>query len=174
MNLLHGLFPLLIVLAALGLFVSWRVSRPRGCQLKPLANLAEGFFAFGKWTGLADVAWACRYLLVATGSDRYHVNLCGAGEMPKGICDDEPANAEDEISVLLLCGAMSGTPLVQVNGAVPVDSLLVPAANGQAQVLPTSGGGTAYVFGKAFSPGVTAGDVVQFIPTLPFPVQIPT
>ncbi len=135
------------------------------------ANIAEGTREFDSL--VPDAAVPARYLLVKRGSDAAHFALAGAGDHPIGVCEDQTSAAGMPTPSLPLrvsrLGISTRSKKVAVAGSVAQDDLLVPAANGYAQTLPTAAG-TYWVIGSA-DQSVTGG-VVEFIGCLPYKIVV--
>lgn len=145
-----------------------RTRRRRGLTFAA-NDLGEGFAEDGRKTYYPDMAFPNRYLLVKSGSDGRHVTLAGIGDNPVGVCTDstdlEIADSGKPLSVNLF-GAVRGTQRGVAAGSIPAWSLLVPAANGRIQALP-SAAGTYYVCGRYTGTGAATGGYVEFIPFVP-------
>lgn len=102
-------------------------------------------------TRLADAAHSYRHLLVKAGSDADHVAVCGAGNLPVGLSDDQPAAAEDPINILLL-GISPQTLRMTCATAIAGETDLYTAANGFVQAEPGTAG-TYYKVGRSKSAG---------------------
>lgn len=161
---MNTLLILLSLIVAIGLFASWLASRPRGRQLTALANVASGFQP-NRLTYLADAAIGTRYLLVKIGSDASHVALCGAADVPLGVATDEPAAAEEGVSVNLL-GVQQECQIGIASAAIAAGAWIVPAADGKLRTLP-AGAGTYHIIGRALKAAAADGDDVEFIPCFP-------
>jgi hypothetical protein len=165
-NLILSILGVLLVVA---LFVSFVGSRPRGAQFTPLANVGEGFQPPSQ-TFLTDAAFAERYLLVKGGSDALHVALCGVGDIPKGIAHDSAAAAEESVTVHKFGLHREGAQGV-ASGAIAVEALLVPGANGTVRTLPAAAG-TYYIIGRATKAAADT-DRVEFTPCFPIQRVVP-
>lgn len=161
------IIPLILFGLVAAAFIStWIASRPRGGQLRPLANIAEGFAPSSK-TYLTDGAISTRFLLAKIGSDSSHVTLAGVNDVPLGVIADEAAVAEDAVAVRLF-GLQSEGGIGVAGAAISAGDLLVPAANGKMRTLPGTSG-TYYVIGRALKAAGADGDPIEFVPS--FPVQ---
>lgn len=120
--------------------------------------ITSGTHPSGKLTLLADAALAARHLLVKRGSDSGHFALGTAADEPLGICQDEPAAAEDPANVAIL-GAVPGTVLMVGSEAIDADEPVYAAASGKVQDEPGVVG-TYWLVGKAID--ACAGDGGQF------------
>lgn len=132
-----------------------------------LANIGEGVHNGGRITRKADAALTTRYLLVKSGSDANHTAVCGTGDIPLGVCEDEPTAAE-ETAVIQLFGSADKTLLVVASAAIAVDAFVVSAASGKVRTLPATTG-TYYVIGRALQAAAADGDQIEIDPC--FPVQ---
>ena len=134
------LTPFLLTAAALGL--PWALRRRRHRTGFLAANVAEGTREFDSL--VPDTAVPTRYLLTKRGSDAAHFAIAGAGDRPVGVCEDQTSAAGVALPGLPLrvsrLGISTRSKKVAVNSAVAQDDLLVPAANGYAQTLPTAAG----------------------------------
>ncbi|MDR2420343.1 MAG: hypothetical protein LBD40_03510 [Puniceicoccales bacterium] len=108
-----------------------------------------------------------RYRLVKLSPDDFSVAQAGADDGPIGISTDEAAPGE-MLDVALLCS--SDTLSVKVSGPVQAGDILVPAADGCAQTLPTADG-TYLQIGIALKNAATAS-LVEIMPCLPIPHTI--
>ncbi len=174
------LTPFTLTAAALGfpwaLATSARRRRRRAGFLA--ANIAEGTREFDSL--VPDVAVPARCLLVKRGSDPQHFAIAGAGDRPIGVCEDQTSTAGVALPGLALrvsrLGISTRGKRVAVNSAVAQDDLLVPAANGYAQTLPTATG-TYWVIGNAEQAGAASGvastpTIIEFIGCLPYKVTV--
>ncbi len=173
------LTPLFITAAALApLCFPWARRRRRHCTGFLAANIAEGTREFDSL--VPDTAVPARYLLVKRGSDAQHFAIAGAGDHPIGVCEDQSSTTGVPLPGLALrvnrLGVSTRTKKVAVNSAVAQDDLLVPAANGYAQTLPTAPG-TYWVIGSAEQAGAASGvsgtpTLIEFIGCLPYKVTV--
>jgi hypothetical protein len=76
---------------------------------------------------LADAALTTRHLLVKRGTDADHFAVNGATNIPLGVCQDEPAAAEDPAAIALL-GAVKGTVKMVASEAMATTDVDVYAA----------------------------------------------
>lgn len=155
MNIL--LIGLILSVVILGL-VSWISSRPRGRQMIALANVAEGTHE-GSITKRADAALAVPYLLVKHGSDGNHIAACGASDIPFGVAQEDPAAAEDPLTVEIL-GLSKRSLLMVASEAITVGEAVFTAASGKVQNLPVAAG-TYYQVGYAMTAAGADGDTVE-------------
>ncbi len=138
-----------------------------GRRLVLLGNIGEGVHGDGCITKKADATQALRYVLVKVGSDADHVAVTTANtENPLGVCNDEAADAEDNVNVQLL-GATPGTMLVRAHAALDAGDLLVPAAAGRAQTIDGLSSVSVFIIGKAMNAATDQDDLVEFVPCLP-------
>lgn len=160
-----------IVLVALAIFalVVWVASRPRGRQFTPLANVAEGFQPPAQ-SFLSDAAFGARYLLVKGGSDAAHVALTGVGDIPKGFILDTTAAAEEPVAVSKF-GLHKEGAIGVASGAIAVEALLVPGANGTVRTLPVAAG-SYYIIGRATKAAADT-DQVEYTPCFPILRVVP-
>ncbi len=163
-------------LAPLGLPWTQRRRRHRAGLLA--ANIAEGTREFDSL--VPDAAVPVRYLVVKRGSDAQHFAIAGAGDRPIGVCEDQSGTAGVALPGLALrisrLGVSTRSKKVAINSVVAQDDLLVPAASGYAQTLPTAPG-TYWVIGSAEQAGAASGvsgtpTVVEFIGCLPYKVVV--
>ncbi len=126
---------------------------------------AAGVSPSGNKTFLVDAAISTRHLLVKFGSDAVHVAVCGASNVPLGVCTDEPEAAEDATNVSLL-GAAQGTRLMVASEALSAGDKLYTAAGGKVQNLPGSAG-TYYLVGVALTAAAADGDELEVLPCFP-------
>ncbi|HUS37360.1 MAG TPA: capsid cement protein [Verrucomicrobiae bacterium] len=130
-----------------------------------LANIGEARYPNGIINLKSDAAITERYRIVKRGSDADHFAITAAiGDVPLGICLDEPAAAEVHTSIQLL-GACKDTVLMRAAAAIAQDAFLEATANGRVQTLTTSAG-THHCVGRALRAAAAAGDLVEVDPTL--------
>ena len=139
------------------------------------ANIAEGTHE-EFISRLPDNPIPTYFLLAKKGSDNQHADIAAHTDIPIGIFRDvtEAVGGDDDLTLpvaIALFGAASETRKVAINSTVNEGDFLVADDGGYGKTLPTSGGGTAYVFGRALMAGA-AGDVIEFDPTLPRPVSV--
>ena len=168
------LTPFVVTTAALApLCFPWMRRRHRHRRGFLAANIAEGTRECDSL--VPDAAVPARYLLVKRGSDPQHFAIAGAGDHPIGVCEDQTSAAGVALPGLPLrvnrLGVSTRTKKVAINGAVAQDDLLVPAANGYAQTLPTAAG-TYWVIGSAEQAVAGTPSVVEFIGCLPYRVTV--
>jgi len=161
----------LTVCAVIGatVYVVANISRQsRRNALFPAINTAPanwGTHAGGKITMLADAAITTRYKLVKKGTDANHIAIPTAvSDEPIGICIDEPAAAEDPVTVIML-GAHDGTVPMVAGGNITDGAALYMDADGDVVVKPTAAG-TYWFVGNARG-AWSAGEVVEVIPSIP-------
>jgi hypothetical protein len=134
--------------------------RPRGVIL---ANIAEGTHLSSQGvTYEADVAITERNLLIKRGGASNRVAICGAADIPIGVCSDESAAAADLVNVRPFNSDQ--TILVVASAAIAQDALLEPAANGRVATLGV-GAGTHHVVGRALNAAAAAGDLIEMAPS---------
>jgi Uncharacterized conserved protein (DUF2190) len=131
-------------------------------------NVAEGLYRDGSTTAIADNAFASLYLVTKAGSDAAHTDVCGASDVPKGVCQDILA-AGDTGKVLLL--GKGPTKIMQGSGAINADTFVVPDAAGQVKALPSSNG-TYYVIGRTITACAGANEQVAVNDCFPFQVTV--
>lgn len=136
------------------------------------ANIAEGLHPDGALGKRADAAITDRNRLVKIGSDSSHIALCGAADMPLGVCPDEPEAAEDPVAVLAL-GARKGTVPMVASEAIAADVDVYTAANGKIQDEPAAAG-TFWLVGKTVGAAGADGDDVEVIPCKPVKLVVVT
>ncbi|MDP2226992.1 MAG: DUF2190 family protein [Moraxellaceae bacterium] len=163
---MNTLLTILMVSLAIFAFVAWVASRPRGRQLRPLANIGEGRWPGGK-AYLTDAAVATRYLLGKIGTDASHIALAGTADIPLGVITDEASAAEESVHVEFF-GAGFQTRLFVASAAIAAGDLLVSAANGKVRTLPVAAG-TYHIIGRAIKAAAADGDQVEAVGS--FPIQ---
>lgn len=156
------------VILSIALLLSYLNSRPRG-QFTSLANVAEGFQPPVQ-SFLSDAAFAARYLLVKGGSDAAHVALTGVGDIPKGFILDTTAAAEEPVSVSKF-GLHEEGVIGVASGAIAVEAMLVPGANGTVRTLPVAAG-SYYIIGRATKAAADT-DLVEYTPCFPILRVVP-
>lgn len=114
---------------------------------------------------LADAVFSQRHLLAKIGTDVSHVDLCGTGDIPLGVCDDEAEAAQDPINVLAF-GGTNGTVKVRASAAIALGAMVVSAASGKTRTLPATTG-TYYIIGRALSAASADGDELELSPCFP-------
>lgn len=122
-----------------------------------LNALGDGESPNGIITRLADAALTTRHLLVKVGSDGSHFAVCGAGDLPLGVCRDEPDAAEYP-AALKVPGCYENTLKVVASEAIAVDDDIYTAASGKVQNEPATAG-TYYKIGKAIT--AASGDGIE-------------
>lgn len=133
--------------------------------------LTDGIHADGKIGHLlADAALTTRYLLVKEGSDAAHFAACGAGDLPLGVCLDEPSAAEEAAAIGVL-GAIKGTVLMVGSEAITKGEPVYTAANGKVQDEPAVAG-TYYLVGRALTDCSGDGGIFEVTPCLPQLVKV--
>jgi len=167
----------LIATALPALVLPWLGKRAQKPQERLFTNIAEGVHE-EFISRLPDTAIPAYFLLAKVGSDNEHAAIASHTDIPVGIFRDTTlaVGGADDLTLpvaIALFGAAEETRKVAINSTVNEGDFLVADDNGYAKTLPTSGGGTAYVFGRALMAGA-AGDVIEFDPTLPRPTAIPT
>ena len=142
-----------------------------GKGLVPLLNVSEGTHA-GALTRKGGAIISTPYRFVKKGTGDMDVILCSTvGEAPLGIITDE-APAIGELVNMNLLGSASNTQLVEPGGDIDIGDWVITDDAGKAIALPTSGGGTAYICGRALTAGADGGDPIEIDPVLPYPVTI--
>ena len=131
----------------------------------------------GRATRLGDAAFTQRYLIGKAGSDASHIALAGVGDLPLGVVTDQTpsTDASGDLSYPLplnFLGLNEDTERVIASAAMSVGDLVTTAASGLVKTLPTSGGGTAFVIGRALSAAGASGDQVELLPCFPYQVTI--
>ena len=135
-----------------------------------LANIAEGTHENGV-TRLTDAAMTTRHLLVKGGTDEDHIDICGASDLPMGVCPDEASAAEEYVTVLLP-GCAESTRLMVASEAIDAHAEVFTAANGKVQNAP-SAAGTYYRVGRALKASSDDGDEIEVDPYPPTEYVIP-
>lgn len=138
--------------------------------------IADGIHA-EHLTKLADAAFTARYLLVTAGTDADHVALADASHAAYGVAYEAPSANDVAAGVPIRVDLLGKgkTKLMVASAAIAAFATVVQDAAGQVKTLPTSGGGTAFVVGKALTAATGANDVleVQEVP-VPYAVTIAT
>jgi len=111
-----------------------------------------------------------RHRLVKRGAADNTIDLCGASDVPIGICIDEPAIGESA-TVLLLGPGLEGTLRGVVSEAVTQDELLYTAADGKIQDVPTAPG-TYYQIGRAVQPAAADDDPLELVGCFPVSLTV--
>jgi hypothetical protein len=134
--------------------------------LIPAANIAEGTHE-GGISKLADAAITTRYLLVTRGTDDDHIAAVTAiTDEPLGVCEDEPAAAEDPVNVQLLGLSARTMKMVAGEAIASINTRLYMGATGK--VMKESGTPATYWFvGKNLTVAGADGDVIEVIPAFP-------
>lgn len=125
----------------------------------------------GRETYLADAALTARYLLVKVGSDVNHVALCGAADIPFGVCLDMNPTTDTDTSYPLrvdLLGLNEDTERMIASAAIAAGDMVSAAASGKIQTLPATTG-TYYIIGRAKTAAASSGDQIEVVPC--FPIQ---
>jgi hypothetical protein len=169
-----------VLLCALLLAAVLSLLRPRLGELLANNALIVSIFPKGRTTRLADASFTARYLLCKAGSDVSHIAICTASDVPLGVVPDMTPTqdtANSELSYPLpvnLLGLNEDTERMIASAAIAVDAFVVPAAAGQIKTLPTSGGGTTYIVGRALTAAAAANDQVNVLPCFPYLITIAT
>jgi hypothetical protein len=159
----------LALCAGAAIAVAYVLERKQSAGLYSLANIAEGHQPAVQ-TFLSDAAWAGRYLLVRKGSDERHVALCGVGDIPLGIAQDNSDAAEEGIAVEKF-GLHNEGALGTASGAIADGAFLVAGANGTVRTLPAAAG-TYWIIGRA-TKAAANGEDVEFTPCFPIQRVVP-
>ena len=118
----------------------------------------------GVVTYQSDTALTPRYSVVKLGSDDTHVVVTTANtEIPIGIAIDETTAAAGYATVQLF-GAIKGTVRMIASTTITAGAFVVCTAAGQVMPLPTSGGATVYIIGRALHGASAQGDVIEVTP----------
>ena len=167
---------LALLLVAAALMISTASAR-RG--IEQFANgLLVNITAKGHATRLADASFTQRYLLAKAGSDASHIAICTASDKPLGVVPDATPTtdiAASDLSYPLpvnFLGLNEDTERMVASGVIALDAHVVPDAAGKVRSLPTSGGGTTYIVGKAVSAAAADLDQIEVIPCFPYLVTI--
>ena len=125
---------------------------------------------------LADAALAARYLLVQFGTDGDHVAVADASHAAIGPCYEAPSANDVTTGVPVRIGILGKGPtkLMVASAAVLVGAVLIQDAAGKVKTLPTSGGGTGIVVGRALSAASGDGEVLEVQDVVPYLVTIAT
>lgn len=152
-----------ILLATVAVFTALLRVRPRTVQL---ANIAEGqHLASQGFSRYAEVALTERFLLVKQGTADNQVNICGAADVPLGVCTDEVATADIAAVPVNVQSFNSDLTLKMVaSAAIAAGAQLEPAASGRVVTLVLGAGTTSYIIGTALTPAGAAGDVIEVAP----------
>ena len=149
--------------------------------LEQFANgLLVNITAKGRATRLADASFTLRYLLAKPGSDASHIAICTASDVPVGIVPDQTPTtdqANSDLSYPLpvqLLGLSEDTERVVASAAIALGAYVVPAAAGKVRTLPTSGGGTTVIIGRALTAAGADLDLIEIAPCFPIPTTIAT
>lgn len=167
---MHPLLTIALILVAILAFVAFIASRPRGAQMTPLGNVAEGFQPNNKGF-LSDGAITARGLLVKKGTDTNHIALCGVGDIPLAFTRDEAAAAEEIVNCGFL-GVQQECAQFVASAAIADGDLLVAAANGKVRTLPVAAG-TYHIIGRAIKLAAADGDAVEAVPCFPIQRVVP-
>lgn len=99
-----------------------------------------GTHAAGGISMLASAAITTRYRLVKKGATALHIAIPTAtADEPIGVCEDQPAAAEDPVNVIML-GAHAGTVPMVAGGTITDGADLYMTSNGSVVVKPTAAG----------------------------------
>lgn len=111
------------------------------------------------YTRKADAVFGVRHLLAKEGTDDQHFDLCGASDLPVGVCPDEDFAIEDNVTLYML-GATDQTRLMVASEAIDAGSPVYTAASGKVQDEPASAG-TYYRVGRARTDASGDGELVE-------------
>lgn len=137
--------------------------RPRAVVL---ANIAEGMHMSSQGISrYAEAALTTRYLLMKQGTADNQVNICGAADVPIGICTDEVATADIAIVPVNVQPLNSDKTLLMVaSAAIACGVQIEPAANGKVVTLVLGAGTTSYIVGITLNAAAADGDLVEVMP----------
>lgn len=121
-------------------------------------------------TRKANAAWTVDYLLVKPTANAGEVALCGAADMPLGICTDQPRAAGDQVNVDLL-GIIPETRMVIASEAIGLDDEIYTAADGKVQDLPVAAG-TYWKIGRPLTAASGDGKPLEIVPCYPVKVVV--
>lgn len=145
-------------------FAALLTLRPRKVVL---ANIAEGQHLSSQGISrYAEAALTTRFLLMKQGTADNQVNICGAADVPIGVCTDEVATADIAavpVNVQLLNSDM--TLKMVASAAIAAGAQLEPAASGKVVTLVLGAGTTSYIIGVALTAAAADGDVIEVMPT---------
>lgn len=110
-----------------------------------------------------------RHLLVKQGVAADGVALCGAHDLPVGICTDTPDSGD--YAAIRLLASCPATCLGIAAGAISERQPLYTAANGQIQTEPETAG-TYYLVGYSIGSATGQGEQFEFEPCAPRRVTI--
>lgn len=133
---------------------SW-FHRPPSEDRLALANIV----ALVPNTYLTDAAIG-RFKVLKKGTDEYHVDVCGTGDVPYAMNQEDSAAAAEANLAVKHFGELCHTRGT-ASGAITNGDLLVPGANGSVRTLP-AGAGTYYIIGQAKAT-VADGAEVPFV-----------
>lgn len=120
----------------------------------------------GVKTLFADAVHELENLIVKRGAAGNTVALCGASDAPLGICLEKPDQVGQEVAVAHFGAAMDTTRTVVASAATAIDDIIVCAAGGKVQKLPTTGG-TYTQIGKGLEAALGDGDEFEIMPVEP-------
>lgn len=117
----------------------------------------------------AEEAFATRYLLAKRGAGANGVLICGAGNLPLGVMNDE-ADAGDVTDGtpknIQLLGATPGTLLMVAGGVIPDDTDVYAIAGGKVDILADAAEGD-YRVGRSVTATTAANQLIEVVPVLP-------
>ena len=142
-----------------------------------LANdgaLTAGRHNGGLITGYAAAASTVRYLLYTqnTGGDNQYKVVAAQGDLPIGICQDEPAAATDEVSFVLL-GAADATRLGVAAGAIAAGVLVLSNGDGKLKTRTGAATGSWWIVGISVTSAAANNDQIEFQPCVPQLLVVP-
>lgn len=143
-----------------------------GCRriLQPdavvLANASTVSAPSARDTKLTDAAIG-RRRLVKLGTDEDHIDVCGTGNIPLGMTEEDSASAAAQRVAFRHFGLGDGGAIGVASGAIAAGDMLVAGAAGAVRTLP-AGAGTYYLIGRATEAAADGADV-PFVPC--FPIQ---
>lgn len=119
----------------------------------------------GRISMLATAAITTRYKLVKKGADALHIAIPTAtADEPIGVCEDQPAAAEDPVNVIML-GAHDGTIPMVAGGTITDGADLYMKSDGNVVIKPTAAG---TYWGVGSARGAWAiNNVLEVIPRRP-------
>jgi len=160
----------LLILAALALAFIGIIFLAEKLKARPVfSNIAEGSHEGGRLSRSLENAFASRYLLAKQGTADTEIDLCGASDLPLGVCTDE--GAADELVNLQLLGSAGGTVKMTASEAITAGTEVYTAANGKVSTLSVAAG-DYYRVGIAVTAAGADGDLFEVDPYAPLKVTV--
>ncbi len=146
-----------LVFAIASVAWAWQRLFAREKETEQFANVFTDGTHAEAVTRLTDAAITVRGLLYKKGTDDVHIAVCAAtADAPIGIVDDEAADAEAEVALLIL--GKGPTKRMVASEAIAVGDAVFTTTSGKIQNFPGAGAATYWQVGVALT--AASGDGV--------------